>query len=523
MHLQRAEIGNPRSVILLEEVAHLKGHGKSPGHVLNDGLASLTAKVLNVPLDKTCQLSDWTERPLTVSQIQYAALDAFICVKIFDRLVLKRSDLPHWKNAVRSEFILQKTERDHAQENYEILSHRHVRAYVEREMEKCEDDDVIISELIPREVVSFENTMKARSLKTICCKARVRETNEYKFVVIVLPLESQINMRVLKKSVDKENMYTHFRLASFEDCCDQFGFVPGAMPAFGHRKHFDTFLAKCLYDCDEEEEKKIIIGGGSETMICVLRVSELKYLTRGRVVRVTTNVETKKGVHNSTKMKVEARPISLEARIWKPKKDLNDGKKFVTGNEVQRLASLLRGYGIDATSYKHKNDTNLLRLAEAENRVILTREKSLIKTLSRCAIYHLRSNDTKIQIRDVFDHFGLTRQKDAILSRCSRCNSLGFEGPLSKSEIRKIVLPGVIAEHIIEKTDEFWVCINNRCRKIFWQGPKSKQAMSTLDDIMGRDDDDDDDDEVLEEQESKEEGGEKNPWLHHGQRRVTSS
>ena len=479
MYLQRAEIGNPRSVILLEDLAHLKEYGKSPGHVLNDGLASLTAKVLNVPLDKTCQLSDWTKRPLTVSQIQYAALDAFVCVNIFDRLI-NMTDLPHWKNVVQSEYILKKT--NHHETSYETLSHVHVRAYIEKEM--GEDDEFLLSESIPREL-SSESTIEARSLKTICCKARVRETNEDKFVVVILPLESQISMKVFKKNYDKENMYTHFRLASYEDCCEQFGYVPGTVPAFGHRNRFDTFLAECLYD--DEEEKKVIVGGGSENMVCVLRLSDLRKLTRGRVVRVTKSFEKTKDYENNMKMKVEARPISSDTKIWKPSTDLNVGKKFIAGNESQRLASLLRGFGIDAVAYQRKNDRNLLRLAEKENRVILTREKSLIQTLARCAIYHLRSNDIKTQVRDVFDHFGLKRQKDAVLSRCSRCNSLGFEGPLNESEIRKIVLPGIIAEHVLQKTEEFWVCINNKCRKIFWQGPKSKQAMSTLDDVLGDD------------------------------------
>ena len=488
MNLHQAKIGNPRSVVLLEKLAHLKCIGKSPGHVLNEGLLSLTTKVLNVPIDKTCQLSDWSKRPLSVSQLQYAALDAFVCVKIFDKMCNMNDDSsPSWINALLSEFTLRRkieSRRTTISTTKDTRSEKHVQDYINSSMRTSKKN---IKEL-PR-IYHSEDVTSTRVLKTICCKARVRETNQDKFVAVVLPCDSKIKMRVLKKHYDKDNMYTHFCLASPEECIEEFGFEPGTMPAFAHRKHFDTILAKCLYDDDDDndddDDKRVIVGGGSKNMICELYLSDLKELTRGCIVRVTSMISgSQKKIKADHVMKVEALPISSNANIWIPTKNLNMGKKFVAGNEVQRLAALLRALGIDAIEYKFKNDENLLRLAEKESRVILTRENSLASTLTRCAIYRLQSNDVKEQVRDVFDHFGLTRQKDAFLSRCSRCNSLGFEGPLNESAIRKIVLPDIIPERILKKTQEFWVCVNNKCRKIFWQGPKSKQAMSTLDEIF---------------------------------------
>ena len=50
------------------------------------GLTGLTESLFNKPLDKKYQVSDWSKRPLLPDQMIYAALDALICVKIFNEL-----------------------------------------------------------------------------------------------------------------------------------------------------------------------------------------------------------------------------------------------------------------------------------------------------------------------------------------------------------------------------------------------------------------------------------------------------
>jgi DNA polymerase-1 len=57
-------------------------------------LQTLAQKLLNIELDKTQQVSDWSQ-PLTSKQLQYAALDAAILLKLYPILVkkLERSHL----------------------------------------------------------------------------------------------------------------------------------------------------------------------------------------------------------------------------------------------------------------------------------------------------------------------------------------------------------------------------------------------------------------------------------------------
>jgi ribonuclease D len=49
-------------------------------------LASVTEHLFGVPLDKSLRMSNWRRRPLTRSQILYAAADARVTLRVFDEL-----------------------------------------------------------------------------------------------------------------------------------------------------------------------------------------------------------------------------------------------------------------------------------------------------------------------------------------------------------------------------------------------------------------------------------------------------
>jgi ribonuclease D len=49
-------------------------------------LASVSEHLLGLPMDKSLQRSNWRRRPLTRAQLEYAALDARICLLVYDEL-----------------------------------------------------------------------------------------------------------------------------------------------------------------------------------------------------------------------------------------------------------------------------------------------------------------------------------------------------------------------------------------------------------------------------------------------------
>eukprot|EP00879_Flechtneria_rotunda_P026817 GHRR01028650.1.p1 GENE.GHRR01028650.1~~GHRR01028650.1.p1 ORF type:complete len:381 (+),score=102.18 GHRR01028650.1:1142-2284(+) len=62
--------------------------GASARILASVGLSTLCKAVLGKPLDKSQQMSDWTVRPLSSRQTEYAALDALVLPRLFDAMSL---------------------------------------------------------------------------------------------------------------------------------------------------------------------------------------------------------------------------------------------------------------------------------------------------------------------------------------------------------------------------------------------------------------------------------------------------
>ena len=55
--------------------------------ISNTGLRKLTAIILKSRVSKGSQVSNWGNRKLSVQQIQYAATDAWISLKLYKKLL----------------------------------------------------------------------------------------------------------------------------------------------------------------------------------------------------------------------------------------------------------------------------------------------------------------------------------------------------------------------------------------------------------------------------------------------------
>lgn len=132
-------------------------------------------------------------------------------------------------------------------------------------------------------------------------------------------------------------------------------------------------------------------------------------------------------------------------------------RKFLADKMVGRLATWLRLLGYDTAYAPKASDSELLALAEAEGRILLTRDTALIRR-KRCPEYiFIRSDHRREQLKQVYDEAGL--DCESVLSRCPVCNVPLH--PVEKQSVRQQVPP-----YVYKTQQRFYRC--DKCSRIFW-------------------------------------------------------
>jgi uncharacterized protein with PIN domain len=147
--------------------------------------------------------------------------------------------------------------------------------------------------------------------------------------------------------------------------------------------------------------------------------------------------------------------------------------RFLADCNVGRLARWLRALGYDATYHARIDDSELVREAAAENRVLLTRDRDLTKRrviqtgVVRAIL--IRDDDVTKQLQQVFAELGL-ELKEA-LTRCIECNS----------ELESRV-PAMVAERVppyVRRTQSrYSEC--PECGRIYWAGTHWQRMREVL-------------------------------------------
>jgi uncharacterized protein len=133
---------------------------------------------------------------------------------------------------------------------------------------------------------------------------------------------------------------------------------------------------------------------------------------------------------------------------------------FAADANVGKLATLLRLLGWDTAFVRDIDDARLADLAQAEARVVVSRDRNCLK---RSKIVHgrlVRSNDPLDQTRDIVRAYGLTG-KARPGSRCLRCNA-----PLEN--VDKTTVWDVLEPRTKIYYDVFWRC--PVCQRVYWAG-----------------------------------------------------
>jgi uncharacterized protein with PIN domain len=132
--------------------------------------------------------------------------------------------------------------------------------------------------------------------------------------------------------------------------------------------------------------------------------------------------------------------------------------RFSADEMLGSLARWLRLMGYDTWYERDSTDTEILRRATLDERVLLTRDKKLAERAKEQGLY-IQGRDQDDQIRQVALAFDLVF--DERLSRCTACN--GELMPVGKEEASEGVPEGALRSN-----EQFFRC--RSCGKYYWKG-----------------------------------------------------
>jgi len=144
--------------------------------------------------------------------------------------------------------------------------------------------------------------------------------------------------------------------------------------------------------------------------------------------------------------------------------------RFVLDVHLGKLARLLRLVGFDAACDPTMDDAGIVRRALAERRVILTRDRELLK---RGEVTHglwIRSTDPEAQARQVLNRLDL-RARARPFARCTACNG-------EVEEVAKGAIAGELPPHVRATQDRFRRCTG--CGQLYWEGTHFERLRATV-------------------------------------------
>lgn len=179
--------------------------------------------------------------------------------------------------------------------------------------------------------------------------------------------------------------------------------------------------------------------------------------------------------------RIEVYPVSQQVRgpnnIVHLKQSPPGRPKFILDVHLGKLAKKLRLLGFDTIYSNTYTDREIVQRALDENRIILTRDRGLLKIKNVKYGYWIRSQDPNIQIDEISRRFNLFPQIKPFF-RCMECNGI----------IRKIQKQKII-DRLQFKTkkyyNEFYHC--EQCDNLYWKGTHYFKMINFIRRLKGAD------------------------------------
>jgi uncharacterized protein len=150
--------------------------------------------------------------------------------------------------------------------------------------------------------------------------------------------------------------------------------------------------------------------------------------------------------------------------------------RFVLDVHLGKLAKSLRLLGFDTLYSNTLDDGTISKIARDQGRIILTRDRGLLKRRIVSHGYLVRSKESDEQLAEVIARFDL-ENRIAPFSMCMECNV-----PLVRIPGERIA--GRVPEKVFEKYDRFSEC--PICGRIFWQGTHWEHMQARIESVRAK-------------------------------------
>jgi uncharacterized protein len=148
-----------------------------------------------------------------------------------------------------------------------------------------------------------------------------------------------------------------------------------------------------------------------------------------------------------------------------------DNPKFITDATLEKLAKWLRLLGYDTVVFHKEAGREMLRLAQAERRIVLTRRSDMTERQFSGCLYLIAGKDISSQLNDVISKFALKLEKRQMFGICLKCNKKLHS--VSGEALRNLVPP-----YVFEHSVNFNQCPS--CQNIFWEGTHRRNSLRFL-------------------------------------------
>jgi uncharacterized protein len=148
--------------------------------------------------------------------------------------------------------------------------------------------------------------------------------------------------------------------------------------------------------------------------------------------------------------------------------------RFVLDVHLGRLAAYLRMLGFDVVYANCSDDRELVRVSSQQQRILLTRDRGLLKHSAVTHGYLVRQTDSRRQIAEIVARFDLACFVRP-LTRCMVCNE--SLARIAKEEVQTVLPPRTVSSF-----EEFYQC--PQCGRTYWKGSHYRRMQQWVNELV---------------------------------------